>query len=232
MKILKITFIVISIAIIGFSGSIDTACADTNKWTKLVETSGRILEEVQKMPDQSVPDDLLRGCHSIAIFPNTISGGLGIGGKYGQGIIMVRDKKGRWSPPAIFTIAGASLGWQIGGQSTDIVLLMMSKESIEGILEGKFKLGVDAAIAAGPVGRDAQAATDAKLGGILSYSRTKGLFIGVKLEGDVITQHWEGDEELYGKDVSAKEIMIGRKVKMPESAKSLLKVLKKYPYKK
>jgi lipid-binding SYLF domain-containing protein len=206
--------------------------AETNKWAGLVERSGVILQQMQEMPDEGIPTDLLRECHAIAIFPDTVSAGLGIGGKYGQGVILVRDKRGRWSPPALFTIAGGSLGWQIGGQATDIVLLIMDERSVDAILHGKFKLGADASVSAGPVGRNAEAATDAHLGGILSYSRSRGLFAGVKLQGDVITQHWEGNEELYRKKLSAEEILLKKKAQMPGSAKKLLSVLKKYPYKR
>ncbi|MDD5135898.1 MAG: lipid-binding SYLF domain-containing protein, partial [Candidatus Omnitrophica bacterium] len=157
-----------------------------------------------------------------------------IGGQYGQGIIMVREEKGgKWSPPAIFTIAGGSLGWQIGGQATDIVLLVMNRRSVDGLLQGKFKLGADASVSAGPVGRNAAAATDVQLkGGILSYSRSRGLFLGIKLEGAVIAEHWDGNEELYGNSLSAREILLENKVKMPECAGRILKVLSKYPYKK
>ena len=205
--------------------------AEANKWTRLVERSGVILEEMQKMPDEGIPEDLLRKCHAIAIYPDTVSAGLGIGGKYGQGVILVRDKRGKWSPPALFTIAGGSLGWQIGGQATDIVLLAMSERSVNAILKGKFKLGADAAVSAGPVGREAEAATDAHLGGILSYSRSRGLFAGVKLGGDVITQHWDGNEELYGKKLSAEDILLRGKAMMPGSAKNLINTLNRYPYK-
>ena len=186
------------------------------------------------MPDQSIPEDLMRGCKAIAIFPSTISAGFVIGGKYGQGILMVRDETtGKWSPPAIFTIAGGSFGWQIGGQATDFVLLITNRRSVDGLLQGKFKLGADADIAAGPVGRSAEASTDIQLkGGILSYSRSRGLFAGVKLEGAVIAEHQDGDAELYGKSVSARDILLKNKVKMPEAADEVLKVLSKYPYKK
>ena len=185
------------------------------------------------MPDQHIPENLMEGCSAIAIFPNTISAGLGIGGKYGQGIIMVRDNEGKWSPPALFTIAGGSIGWQIGGQATDFVLLIMNRRSVDGILQGQFKLGADADVAAGPVGRSAEASTDIQLkGGILSYSRSRGLFAGVKLEGAVITQHWDGDAELYNKSISARDILLNNAVKMPKSADSVIKVLSKYPYKK
>lgn len=206
---------------------------DSNKWTRLIEESGKVLDEVQKMPDQGIPEDLLRSSQGIAIFPSTISAGFIFGGKYGQGIIMIRDKDGKWSPPAVFTIAGGSFGWQIGGQATDFVLLIMNRRSVDGILQSQFKLGADANIAAGPVGRSAEASTDAQLkGGILSYSRSRGLFAGIKLEGAVITQHWDGDEAIYGRPISAESIMTKGKVKMPEAASDLVKLLNRYPYKK
>lgn len=204
-----------------------------SRWSRLVEESGYVLGEIQQMPDQSIPEDLMKSCNAICIFPNTISAGFIFGGKYGQGIIMVRDEKtGNWSPPATFTIAGGSFGWQIGGQATDFVLLIMNRRSVDGILDGKFKLGADASVAAGPVGRAAEASTDIQLkGGILSYSRSRGLFAGVKLEGAVITQQWDGNYALYGKSFSARQIMLEDMVKMPESADSVLKVLNKYPKK-
>jgi len=232
---MKITNVIVAL-FLAISIAILPACvrAENNKWTALVEESGKVLSEIQQMPDQSMPEDLVRSCEAIAIFPNTISAGLGIGGKYGQGIIMVRrGNSGKWSPPAIFTIAGGSIGWQIGGQATDFVLLIMNRRSVDGILQGKFKLGADASVAAGPVGRAAEASTDIQLkGGILSYSRSRGLFAGVKLEGAVITQHWDGDKELYGKDLSANDIMLANKAAMPRCAGKVLKVLDKYPYRK
>lgn len=204
-----------------------------SRWSGLVEESGRVLGEIQQMPDQSIPEDLMRSCQAICIFPNTISAGFVFGGKYGQGIIMVRNEKtGKWSPPAAFTMAGGSFGWQIGGQATDFVLLVMNRRSVDGILDGKFKLGADASVAAGPVGRAAEASTDIQLkGGILSYSRSRGLFAGVKLEGAVITQEWDGNSALYGKSLSARQILLENMVKMPESADALLKILNKYPKK-
>lgn len=207
-----------------------TANAQENKWSRLVEESGLVLEQIQQMPDQNIPEDLLRDCSAIAIFPSTISAGFIIGGKYGQGIMMVKDAKShKWSAPAIFTIAGGSWGLQIGGQATDFVLLIMNHRSVDGILDGKFKLGADASVAGGPVGRSAEASTDIQLkGGILSYSRSRGLFAGVKLEGAVLAQHWDGDKELYGKSLSARQILLENKAKMPDSAKDLLKVLNKY----
>jgi lipid-binding SYLF domain-containing protein len=228
---MKKYFVVAGIVLLfAFAISSVDAYAEDNKWSRLVEESGLVLDQIQQMPDQNIPENLLRDCSAIAIFPNTISAGLGIGGKYGQGIIMVRDDKSRkWSAPALFTIAGGSWGLQIGGQATDFVLLIMNRRSVDGILDGKFKLGADASVAGGPVGRAAEASTDIQLkGGILSYSRSRGLFAGVKLEGAVIAQHWDGDKELYGKSLSAREILLENKANMPDSAKELLKVLNKY----
>ena len=225
MKVLRILFS----AVILFSFCFMNDAFAGNKWTRLVETSARVIEEVQEMPDTGIPESLLNSAKAIAIFPSTVSAGFGIGGKYGGGIIVVRDEKtGKWSPPAVFTIAGGSIGWQIGGQATDIVLLFMSRRSIDGVLQGKLKLGADAAVAAGPVGRNAQAATDIRFGGILSYSRTRGLFAGAKLEGDVITQNWGGNKGIYGERISADEILLENKVEMPECAEDLVKVLKEY----
>lgn len=229
-----ILFVIAVLMAVSFAAGLDDACAENNKWTALVEESGKVLSEVQQMPDQGIPDDLLRSCSAIAIFPSTVSAGFVFGGKYGQGIIMVRDQKtGSWSAPAIFTIAGGSFGMQIGGQATDFILLIMNKRSVDGILQGKFKLGGDASVAAGPVGRAASASTDIQLkGGILSYSRSRGLFAGAKLEGDVITEHWDGDDELYGSMLSARQILIENKTKMPKCADELVKLLNRYPYKK
>jgi lipid-binding SYLF domain-containing protein len=228
MKTLRNMICLIATITLVLSFAAYPAHAETNKWIRLVERSGVVLSQVQEMPDTGIPGDLLKKCAAIAVFPDTVSAGLGIGGKYGQGIIMVKGKRGKWSPPAIFTIAGASFGFQIGGQASDIVLLIMTERSVEAILKGKFKLGVDGAVAAGPVGREAEVATDAHLGGILTYSRTRGLFAGVKLEGAVITQHWEGDKQLYGKSLSAEEILLENKAQMPDSADGILDVLKKY----
>lgn len=225
----KVTLLVTLLVLVSFVFFAVCARAE-NKWEALVEEAGKVLREVQMMPDQSIPEDLLRSCSAIAIFPSTISAGLGIGGKYGQGIIMVRDEKTKnWSSPAIFTIAGGSIGLQIGGQATDFVLLVMNRRSVDGLLQGKFKLGADAAVSAGPVGRNAEVATDVQLkGGILSYSRSRGLFAGIKLAGDVITQHWAANQELYGKKLSAKEVLIGNLASMPKAAGGLLGILNKY----
>jgi lipid-binding SYLF domain-containing protein len=209
-----------------------TGCAKEpdNKWTRLVKECAKVMTEIRKMPDQGMPEGALLKAQAIAIFPSTISAGIGIGGQYGQGIIMVNNK-GRWSSPAIFTLGGGSIGWQIGGQATDIVLLFMDKKSVDALLSGKIKLGADASVAAGPVGRSASAATDIQFkGGILSYSRSRGLFIGIKLEGAVLAQHWDANKTLYGKEISAEEILIKNRVGMPRCARPLARSLKAYSF--
>lgn len=201
-----------------------------NKWTGLVKECAKVMTEIRKMPDQGIPEGALLKAQAIAIFPNTISAGIGVGGQYGQGIIMVNNR-GRWSSPAIFTLAGGSIGWQIGGQATDIVLLFMDKKSVDALLSGKVKLGADASVAAGPVGRSASAATDIQFkGGILSYSRSRGLFIGIKLEGAVLAEHWDGNKELYGREISAEDILIKNRARMPRCAGPLARSLKVYSF--
>jgi lipid-binding SYLF domain-containing protein len=228
MKQIQIlTGILLTVSLVLYGSS---AQAETSKWARLVEESGKVLSEVQKMPDQGIPDDLLRKCSAIAIFPSTVSAGFIIGGQYGQGIIMVRDEKTRkWSDPAIFDIVGGSVGFQVGGEATDLILLFMNRRSVDGVLQGRFKVGVDAAVAAGPVGRNAKADTDIQLkGGILSYSRCRGLFAGIRLDGAAINDNWAGNTDLYEASYTIDNILIENKYKMPKCAEGLLKTLDQY----
>ncbi len=210
--------------------SISTPCYSQDKWENLLVESAKVFEEMTEMPDEGIPVSLLKDCHAIAIFPSTVGGGFIVGGKYGQGVIVAKDKKtNQWSAPAIFTVAGGSFGWQIGGQATDIILLVMSERGLDGILQSKFKLGGDASVAAGPLGRDVEASTDLQLkGGILAYSRSRGLFAGIKLEGVVMSFNKEANSSLYGTDVSSRDILINAKVESPKYAERLNKNLKKY----
>jgi len=200
------------------------------KWDDLLVESARVFEDMTSMPEEGIPESLVKSSYAICIFPSTISGGFVIGAEYGQGVILKRDEKTKkWSAPAVFNIVGGSFGWQIGGQATDNILLVMSERGAEGLLQSQFKLGGDAAISAGPVGRNAEASTDAQLkGGILSYSRSRGLFVGAKLEGAVISFNSEGSDELYGKSLTAREILMENKVKTPSSGDRLIKSLNKY----
>lgn len=223
-SLLIITVIALSIFIVMFSLNRAVTYPE-NKWTRLIEECSRVVGRAREMSGQGIMEGPRVNCQAIGIFPSTISGGFGIGGEYGQGIIMVKNDR-TWSSPAAFTLAGGSLGWQIGVEATDIILLFMDRRSVDAILSGKLKLGADASVAAGPIGRNASASTDVQLrGGILSYSISRGLFAGAKLEGAVLLQHEEANRELYGKYLSAREILIENKAPMPKAAYRFLSVL-------
>jgi SH3 domain-containing YSC84-like protein 1 len=202
--------------------------AYADKWEDLVVESSKVLNEMNSMPDTAIPQDMLRKCKAVAIFPSTVSGGFIFGAKYGQGVILYRDGNG-WSAPAVFNIGGGSWGLQIGAQAADILLLIMNDRGVDGLLQSKLTLGGDASVSAGPVGRDTQASTDLQLkGGIFSYARSRGAFIGVKLEGTAIYQNKEGNKALYKKDLAATDILKDGKVKPTPAGARLIADLNKY----
>lgn len=170
-----------------------------------------ILDKTLTLPEQGIPPALLHDAQGIAVIPGVIKAGFVIGGSYGRGVLTVRDRDGQWSQPIFLKLVAGSIGWQIGAQSTDVVLVFKTKRSVEGLLHGKFTLGADAAVAAGPVGRRGEAATDAELKAeIVSYSRSRGLFAGVSLEGAQLDVDHEADASFYGKQVTAREIQEGK----------------------
>ncbi len=215
---------------IAFSFFVTSAGADVNGTLQnRLNESAMILDEIMKMPEQGIPDNLLKNCEAIGIFPSTISGAFIIGGRFGQGVVVARDPKTRkWGAPAFFTIGGASLGWQIGGQATDLIFVINSKRGLVGLMQDQFTLGADAAVAAGPVGRKAEASTDILMkAGVFSYSRSKGLFAGIALQGAIITPNKTDNRLLYGNDITAEMIFNG-KVKPTPEAKELIATLNKY----
>ncbi len=171
-----------------------------------------VFKEIMDAPDKAVPDSVLAKAVCIAVFPGVIKAGvLGLGGRGGRGVASCRTKSG-WSSPAFFDLKGGSLGPQIGVQSTDFVFLFMNEKGLNSLLKSKFEVGGDASVAAGPVGRQAGASTDLKLNAeILSYSRSKGLFIGLELKGAVITLDESDMEAVYGKGVPAETVLKGSK---------------------
>jgi len=170
-----------------------------------------ILEEIMGIPEKGIPPSLLNDAAGIAIIPNVIKIGFVIGGRHGTGVLLVRGEGGQWSNPSFISLTGGSLGWQIGAQSTDVILVFKNRKSIDGIMNGKFTLGADAAVAAGPVGRRGEAATDASLKAeIYSYSRSRGLFAGVSLEGSALQIDEEANASYYGRrDITARGILTG-----------------------
>jgi lipid-binding SYLF domain-containing protein len=165
-----------------------------------VSESIRVLQEIMDAGDQSVPRSIMQKAEGIAIFPSLLKGGFIIGGQHGRGILSAKDPKtGAWSSPAFLTITGGSIGAQIGGQAVDLLLVVQNRRGLEQLVSNQFKIGADASVAAGPVGRDASAATDIQMRAqILTYSRTRGLFAGVTLNGSTIRQDRDANDRLYG----------------------------------
>lgn len=170
-----------------------------------------VLDKVMRIPEQSVPQSMLDNAYAIAIIPNVVKAGFVVGGRFGRGLISVRAPDGSWSNPSFMTIAGGSFGFQAGVQSTDVVLVFTTRRGVDSIVHGKFTLGADASVAAGPVGRTASAATDEKLKAeIYSYSRARGLFAGIALDGAVLQIDDRSNEAVYGRDATARAIFEGR----------------------
>ena len=202
--------------------------ASDAKEEERVKDAGDVLKEILNIPDD-IPQDLLDKAECVAILPSVKKGAFGVGGSYGRGVMICRGGQhytGAWGPPALYALEGVSIGFQLGGQATDFVLLVMNDKGAESLLSSKVKLGADASAAAGPVGRTAEAATDVVMSAeILSYSRAKGLFAGVSLEGSTLRSDGSANEKLYGQKLSAKDMIRGGKVKAPPSASELIAVL-------
>jgi lipid-binding SYLF domain-containing protein len=195
-----------------------------------VENSGHVLKEILNIPD-NIPQDLLDKAECIIVLPSVKKAAFGIGGSYGRGVMICRggiSYTGPWGPPALYALEGASIGFQLGGQATDFVLLVMNPAGARSLLKSKVKLGADASAAAGPKGRTAEGATDIVMTAeILSYSRNKGLFAGVSLEGSTLRSDGSANEKLYGQKLSARDIIRGGKVKNPPCAAELVALLDK-----
>jgi len=195
-----------------------------------VKEAGTVLKEILNIPDD-IPHDLLDKAECVIILPSVKKGAFGIGGSYGRGVMVCRSGahyKGRWGAPALYALEGVSFGFQLGGQATDFVLLVMNQKGAQSLLYSKVKLGADASAAAGPKGRTAEGATDIVMSAeILSYSRNKGLFVGVSLEGSTLRSDGSANEKLYRQKLSAKDIIRGGKVKAPPSASELIALLNK-----
>lgn len=196
--------------------------------TDRVKEAGTVLKEVLNVPDD-IPQDLLNKAECVVILPSVKKAAFGVGGSYGRGVMVCRGGAhftGRWGAPAMYALEGLSIGFQLGGQATDFVLLVMNQKGAESLLTSKVKLGADASAAAGPKGRTAEGATDIVMNAeILSYSRNKGLFAGVSLEGSTLRSDGGANENLYGKKLSAKEIIREGRVGVPASARELVSLL-------
>jgi len=214
------------VVIMAFTSLATGGAGPPAKLTARLQRAAEVLHELVGAPDQGIPKDLLSRAQAIAVFPDVLKGAFFFGGRLGDGVMSVREPDGSWSAPAFFAIGGGSWGLQIGGEVMDLVLVVMTRRGVESLLRSKVTLGLDLGIAAGPVGRRAEAATDIQLkADILSYSRSKGLFAGVSLEGSSIHPDDENDEQLYGHSYTAREILLERRATPPDAAKPFLNTL-------
>jgi lipid-binding SYLF domain-containing protein len=194
-----------------------------------LQKSALVLTELMQMPEQNIPTWLLERAHAVAVIPAVIKVGLGIGGRRGKGVLVVRKDSGEWSNPVFVNLTGGSFGFQVGVQSTDVVLVFTSRQSIEGIVGGKVTLGADASVAAGPVGRQSSAATDVGLTAqVYSYSRAQGLFAGVALDGSAMTIDHKSNELFYGRPgVLASEVIRADAPAAPAPAEEFIAALQR-----
>jgi lipid-binding SYLF domain-containing protein len=195
-----------------------------------VKESGVVLSEIMKAADSAIPSSVLAKAGGIAIFPSTVRGGFIVGAERGRGILSARDEKTRmWSNPAFLTITGGSVGLQIGVRATDLVLVIQNRRGLENLVRNEWKVGAGAAATAGPVGRDAQAATDIQLRAeILSYSRSRGLFAGVSLDGSTIRQDEDANGRFYGEKFTTRQVVFDNKAKAPEATVPWFQTLMKF----
>jgi SH3 domain-containing YSC84-like protein 1 len=196
-----------------------------------IKDSAQVLKEILATPDKGIPKDLLDKSECVVVYPSVKKAAFVVGGSYGRGVITCRggeNLRGPWSAPAMFALEGASFGLQIGGEATDFVLLIMNESGANSVMSSKVKLGGDASIAAGPVGRSTSAETDAVMKAeILSWSRAHGVFAGISLAGSTMRSDDDANQSLYGQKLSAKEIVRQGKVKAPPAAQTLLSILDK-----
>ncbi len=220
------------LALLLFCFFLPAALADQSnaKEQERVRDAGEVLKEILNIPDD-IPRDLLDKAECVVILPSVKKAAFGVGASYGRGVMVCRSGQhytGPWGAPALYALEGGSIGFQIGGQATDFVLLVMNPKGARSLLSSKVKLGADASAAAGPKGRTAEGATDIVMSAeILSYSRNKGLFAGVSLEGSTLRSDGSANEKLYGQKLSAKEIILEGKVKTPPCAQELVSLLDK-----
>jgi len=204
------------------------SASDQTKDDDRLRNCGTVLKEILDVPDD-IPQDLLDKADCVVVFPSVLKAAFIVGGSYGRGAMSCRkgeDFRGPWGAPTMMALEGGSFGFQIGGQATDFVLLVMNESGARGILASKVKLGGDASVAAGPVGRDSSAETDATLRSeILSYSRARGLFAGVSLEGSTIRPDNGDNERVYGRKIPARDIVLSGKVAVPPAAQQFISTL-------
>lgn len=222
----KLAVLCLLVALCGVMFAADDEKKDS-KAVDRVQAAADVLNEIQSAPDSGIPEEVLGKAECVAVVPSMLKGGFIFGGKYGRGIASCRTPKG-WSAPAFFTVAGGSFGFQIGGQAVDLVMLVMNNDGMQHLLSSQFALGADASVAAGPVGRHAEGNTDWKLRAqVLTYSRARGVFAGVSLNGARVKQDKDSTRDFYGHMVTTKASLSGE-VEPPANANAFLTSLAKW----
>ena len=203
----------------------DSAKSDIEK---RIDNSAKVLDEIMAVKDKAIPDKVMKDAKCIAVVPSMVKIAVGFGGNHGKGVATCRTENGTWSAPAPITVTGGSWGLQLGGQAIDLVMVVMNEQGMQHLLSSKFKLGADASAAAGPVGRDAAADTDIKMKAeVLTYSRARGVFAGIDLNGSAVTQDKDETHILFGKFVPFTDILNG-KVRPPAMSEPFLAAVRKY----
>jgi SH3 domain-containing YSC84-like protein 1 len=226
LRILKGLAVVAAILALGGVAA-GSEARDAHKDAEQLQKAANVVREVLETPDKGIPDDLMRKAVCVGVVPAELRFAFVVGGDYGRGVLVCRrGGNGPWGPPSMFTVGGASVGFQIGGKATDVVFVVMNPSGARKLVQDSVKLGADASVAAGPVGRTAEGATDAQMHAeILSYSRSQGVFAGVALDGAVLKQDRDDNQALYGRRVTARQIVIQGIVGVPPAARPLDHVL-------
>ncbi len=209
----KLLVLLLALGLCGFAA----AAENKSDVQKRLDNAATVLQEISAAPDKGIPENVLNSAKCIAIVPHMVKAGLGIGGQHGKGVATCKNTQG-WSAPSFFTISGGSFGLQLGAEGVDLVMLVMNEQGMQALLSDKFQVGGDASAAAGPVGRDAGAGTDWKLKApILTYSRAKGAFAGISLNGSVIRHDEDATQALYGQPITSQQLLAGQTPSPPEA---------------
>jgi lipid-binding SYLF domain-containing protein len=224
MKQISAVILILTMALVAGRNQTVFASDDTER----LQAAGESLRDILAVPDKGIPEDLLRKAHCVVVVPSLKKGAFIVGGEYGKGFVTCRSAKAGWSAPAAIRMEGGSVGFQIGGSETEVVLLVMNAKGADRLMSSQFKLGGDASVAGGPVGRTATAATDATMRAeILSWSKARGVFAGVSLSGSTLREDRDVNKSLYGKELGTREVTTG-KLSATAEAKPLLDILGKY----
>jgi lipid-binding SYLF domain-containing protein len=229
LKRTKVLYGLLSIVLVSvFANRLPAQQSKGSAEADRAQEAANVLMEIMNIPENSIPDQLMSRAHGIAVIPHVLKGAFGFGGQWGKGLMSQRGEDGSWSPPAYVEIGGGSFGLQIGLQATDVALVFTDDDGLKGLLKGKVTLGADASATAGPIGRKAQIGTDVLLkSGIFSYSRSRGLFAGVSLDGSVVGIDEGANRKVYGKELTGAQILLNKAVESNATVEPFMSALQK-----